>query len=65
MAVPHDSPSPWAKWASPAENKAPSTKTALTALKAISDAKRFLVVLDRSESAAALSLYGLIFQIWK
>jgi large subunit ribosomal protein L4 len=36
--------------------EAPSTKTALTALKAISDVKRYLVVLDRSESVAALSL---------
>ena len=34
----------------------PSTKTALTGLRSISDAKRFLVVLDRSESVAALSL---------
>jgi large subunit ribosomal protein L4 len=36
--------------------EAPSTKTALTALKAISDVKRYLVVLDRSEAVAALSL---------
>ncbi|GGR56228.1 large subunit ribosomal protein L4 [Nocardioides luteus] len=36
--------------------EAPSTKAALSALKGLSDAKRFLVVLDRSESVAALSL---------
>ncbi|MBO0842401.1 MAG: 50S ribosomal protein L4, partial [Nocardioides sp.] len=36
--------------------EAPSTKAALTALKAITDVKRYLVVLDRSESNAALSL---------